>query len=101
MTIAWPLSRHSEHHRHVVKDGRGENGQDIRSRRAEISVRGIGAVRQVTESAQARNTESVNALTRERDGRRNHYRINEGSALRHPLESQKTGCCLLTTLENK
>lgn len=72
MTIARLQFQRSEHHRYVVKDWRRETDQDIRSRRAEDSVREFGADRQRTESAQVRNTERVNALTRELDGRCNH-----------------------------
>jgi len=37
-----------------------------------------------------RHLEEAGALTKERDGRRNHYRIDPSCPLRHPLESHKT-----------
>lgn len=38
-------------------------------------------------------------LERERVGRRNHYRVNHGLPLRHPLESNHTVGELLSTLD--
>jgi len=39
--------------------------------------------------------EHANILSRERDGRRNRYRIHTGQSLRHPLESHCTVGSLL------
>ena len=99
MTLVRPQFQRSEHHRHIFKDWRGETGEDFRSRCAGESVKEFRADRQVTDSAAASITESVNALTRERDGWRSHYRINEDRALRHQLDSHKTAGGLPTMLE--
>jgi hypothetical protein len=40
-------------------------------------------------------------LTKEREGRRNHYLINEDVPLRHPLESHKTIGSLLRMVGNR
>lgn len=46
--------------------------------------------------------EHVGVLTKEREGRRNHYLIDKSCPLRHPLESHKTvGSLLNMVLENK
>lgn len=39
--------------------------------------------------------ENATVLTKERDGRRNHYRIDMDCPLRHPLEAHKTVGSLL------
>ena len=47
----------------------------------------------ITERAVQRivhDLEQANMLTREREGRRNHYRINARQPLRHPLEQPRT-----------
>ena len=47
----------------------------------------------ITERAVQRivhDLEQAGMLTREREGRRNHYRINASQALRHPLEQPHT-----------
>ena len=47
----------------------------------------------ITERAVQRivhDLEQADMLTREREGRRNHYRINKQQPLRHPLEQQHT-----------
>ena len=47
----------------------------------------------ITERAVQRivhDLEQAEMLTREREGRRNHYRINAGQPLRHPLEQPHT-----------
>ena len=52
----------------------------------------------ITERAAQRivsELENAGALTKEREGRRNHYLINEACPLRHPLESHKTVGSLL------
>ena len=58
----------------------------------------------ITERAAQRiigHLEDGGVLSKERDGRRNRYRINESSSLRHPLESHKTVGSLLKMLEKK
>jgi len=52
----------------------------------------------ITERAAQRivsHLEEAMVLTKERDGRRNHYRIDMECPLRHPLESHKTVGSLL------
>jgi predicted transcriptional regulator len=52
----------------------------------------------ITERAVQRilsHLEEAGVLTREREGRRNHYNINADVPLRHPLESHKTVGSLL------
>ena len=47
----------------------------------------------ITERAAQRivgHLEEANVLTKEREGRRNHYRIDESCPLRHPLESRES-----------
>lgn len=39
--------------------------------------------------------ETGGILTRERDGRRNHYKIHANQPLRHPVEAHKTVASLL------
>lgn len=43
--------------------------------------------------------EQAGALTREREGRRNHYAIRRECPLRHPVESHRTVGDLLSLLE--
>jgi len=45
-----------------------------------------------------RAVEEAGVLSRQREGRRNRYRINMEQALRHPLESRSTVGSLLTML---
>lgn len=46
--------------------------------------------------------EHAGVLTKQREGRRNHYLINEKCPLRHPLESHKTvGSLLRMVLDGK
>ena len=55
----------------------------------------------ITERAAMRivkHLEEAGVLSRQREGRRNRYRINMGKALRHPLESRSTVGSLLTAL---
>ena len=55
----------------------------------------------ITERAAIRivkNLEEAGVLSRQREGRRNRYRINMEQALRHPLESRSTVGSLLTML---
>lgn len=52
----------------------------------------------ITERAVQRiigHLEDASVLTKEREGRRNHYRIDMDCPLRHPLESHKTVGSLL------
>ncbi len=56
-------------------------------------LRDVADVVGITERAAQRiigQLESAGALTKEREGRRNRYLINEEAPLRHPLESHKT-----------
>lgn len=61
----------------------------------------------ITERAAQRivgQLEQAGVLTKEREGRRNHYQINEAMPLRHPLEAHKTIGSLLRmagTLEQR
>jgi prophage antirepressor-like protein len=58
----------------------------------------------ITERAAQRiigQLERAGALTKEREGRRNHYLINEDVPLRHPLESHKTIGSLLRMVGNR
>jgi len=55
----------------------------------------------ITERAAIRivkHLEEASVLSRQREGRRNRYRINMEQALRHPLESRSTVGSLLTML---
>lgn len=55
----------------------------------------------ITERAAQRivsQLEAAKVLTKERDGRRNRYRIDRNCPLRHPLESHKTVGNLLAVL---
>ncbi len=55
----------------------------------------------ITERAAIRivkHLEEAGVLSRQREGRRNRYRINMEQALRHPLESRSTVGSLLTML---
>jgi len=55
----------------------------------------------ITERAAMRivkHLEEAGVLSRQREGRRNRYRINMEQALRHPLESRSTVGSLLTML---
>lgn len=47
-----------------------------------------------------RHLEEGGVLTKEREGRRNHYVIDESCPLRHPLESHRTVGSLLRMLQN-
>lgn len=64
-------------------------------------VRDIAAAVGVTERAIQRilsELESGGIIERERVGRRNHYRLNNDKALRHPLEANHTVGELLMSL---
>jgi DNA-binding transcriptional ArsR family regulator len=56
-------------------------------------LRDVAAQVGITERAVQRlvaNLEEAGVLTKERDGRRNHYSIDKSCPLRHPLETHKT-----------
>ena len=72
------------------------------SRDPEIRQRDIAQVVGITIGAVQRIVhELIEAgyLTSERVGRRNHYRVDGGKPLRHPLEDQHTVDELLTSLD--
>jgi DNA-binding MarR family transcriptional regulator len=54
----------------------------------------IGAVQRIID-----DLEDGGYITRERVGRRNHYKVNADKPLRHPLEADHTVAELLTSLE--
>ena len=61
-------------------------------------LRDVAILVGITERATQRivgHLEDANVLTKERTGRRNHYRIDMDCPLRHPLESHKTVGSLL------
>lgn len=58
-----------------------------------MRLRDVAAQVGITERAVQRivhDLEQAGMLTREREGRRNHYRINASQPLRHPLEQPHT-----------
>ena len=58
----------------------------------------------ITERAVQRivgHLEDATVLTKEREGRRNHYRIDMDCPLRHPLESHKTVGSILNVVLDK
>ncbi|MEM7415650.1 MAG: helix-turn-helix domain-containing protein [Gemmatimonadota bacterium] len=60
---------------------------------ADITVRELAARVAITERAVMRiigELDAGGALTRERDGRRNHYTVNREHALHHPIEDHLT-----------
>ncbi|MGL6290730.1 MAG: helix-turn-helix transcriptional regulator [Silanimonas sp.] len=60
---------------------------------AEQTLRDVAAKVGITERAVQRivaELEAAGALTRERDGRRNRYRLDPKLPLRHPLEQHRT-----------
>ena len=67
----------------------------------DLTVREIADRVGITERATHRlvnELESAGALTRHRDGRRNHYEVNVDLPMRHPLEEDKTIGDLLAAL---
>ena len=57
------------------------------------TLREVAAVVGITERAVQRivaELEAAGALVKERDGRRNHYRIKRNLKLRHPLEAHRS-----------
>lgn len=54
----------------------------------------VGAVQRIVHELEA-----AGYLTSERVGRRNHYQVNAGQALRHPLEDQHTVSDLIASLD--
>lgn len=73
------------------------------ARDPEMRLRDVAAQVGITERAVQRivaDLEAAGILVRERDGRRNHYAINEGRPLRHPLEAHCTIKELLEMVES-
>lgn len=71
------------------------------ARDPDSTLREIASQVGVTERAVHRiitELEAAGALTREREGRRNHYSINFSTPMRHPLEDDKTIGDLLSAL---
>ena len=63
------------------------------SRDRDTRLRDIAVDVGITERAVQRivvELEAAGVLTRERRGRRNHYAVSGGAALRHPLESHRS-----------
>ncbi len=59
----------------------------------EMRLRDVAAKVGITERAVQRivmELEEGEVLVRQRDGRRNHYKINRDKALRHPIEAHRT-----------
>ncbi len=72
------------------------------SRDPDIRMRDVAERVGITERAAQRivaELESEGHLTRERVGRRNHYEVNAGAALRHPIEEHVTVGDLLAILQ--
>ena len=71
------------------------------ARDPDARMRDIAAKVGITERAAMRivsHLEETGAVTRTREGRRNHYEINSATRLRHPLVSHKTVGALLSVL---
>ena len=69
------------------------------SRNPELRMRDAAELVGITERAVQRivaELEAAGILTRERDGRRNHYIIHADKSLRHPLEAH---CAIATLLD--
>lgn len=86
-----------------VKPGPGAPGWTFMSNHTHVLValstqpgatlREVAAVVGITERAVQRivaELEAAGALVKERDGRRNHYRIKRNLKLRHPLEAHRS-----------
>ena len=59
----------------------------------EIRLRDVAVQVGITERAVQRivaDLEAADYITRERNGRRNHYRVNPQRPLRHPVEAHRT-----------
>ena len=64
-------------------------------------MRDVAAHVGITERAAMRivaHLEGIGAISRVKNGRRNHYEINESVPLRHPLVSHKTVGALIAAL---
>lgn len=71
-------------------------------RDAELRIRDVAALVGITERATQRivaDLVDAGCLERERDGRRNRYRVIGGVPLRHPLESHHTVADLLRAVD--
>lgn len=71
------------------------------ARDPDARVRDIAKQVGITERAATRivgHLEEVGAVTRKREGRRNHYEINKATPLRHPLVAHKTVGALLAAI---
>ena len=71
------------------------------SQNADLRLREIAEMVGITERGVFRivgELEEYGAITRVKEGRRNHYEINRKSALRHPLEAKQTVGSLLDAL---
>jgi predicted transcriptional regulator len=71
-------------------------------RDAQIRLRDVAELVGITERSVQRivqELEEAGVITRERDGRRNSYRINPAVHLRHPLEGHRTVGALLRVVE--
>jgi len=71
-------------------------------RDSQVRLRDVAELVGITERSVQRivqELEAAGVITRERDGRRNSYRINSDINLRHPLESHSTVGELLRVVE--
>ncbi|MCG8601818.1 MAG: winged helix-turn-helix domain-containing protein [Verrucomicrobiales bacterium] len=72
------------------------------TREPSITVRNLSLQVGITERSVQRilsDLEQSGVVTRTKEGRRNHYKVNEDFQLRHPLEAQHTLGELLGTLK--
>lgn len=95
----------------ISEDGRDHVGWTFLSNHAHVLVclardpdarlRDISEQVGITERAVHRiitELEDGGVITRQREGRRNHYEIDLGASMRHPMESARTVGSLLATL---
>lgn len=69
-----------------------------------VRLREVAAMVGITERAAQRivsQLEAAGVLSKEREGRRNHYLIDERAPLRHPLESHRTVGTLLRMVDDE
>lgn len=69
---------------------------------AQVRLRDVAELVGITERSVQRivqELEDAGVITREREGRRNSYRINSDVSLRHPVESHRTVGELLSIVE--
>lgn len=74
------------------------------AREPDVRVRDVAVEVGITERAVQRilgELEEAGVVRRERRGRRNHYEVDQGIPLRHPLESHRTVGDLLALLRAK